>query len=170
MYGGTPGSSVYMGQCLWQSRKREKRGGHTPQKKWRINIIKTRRGPFSLSAYKLLKVYSLLSLSSTRRLAALSKSPLVGGLWLRLISPLNSAEGSLTAILFREEEGCLPIESIQRTRGRRVRVRSRAMRVGSEGNKEEGKTKERSGEGEGEGEADPPESDLSICKVVLKYL
>lgn len=47
------------------------------------------------------------------------------------------------------------------------------MRVGSEGNKEEGKIKERNGEEE-EGEeeahggADPPESDLSICKVVLK--
>ena len=155
--------------CVYRSvslaaRKREKRGVHTPQKKWRINIIKTRRGPFSLSAYKLLKVYSFLFSSSTRRSAALSKSPLVGGLWLTLISPLNPAEGSLTAILFRDEEGCLPIESTQRTRGTRVRVRSRAMRVGSEGNKEEKKTKERNGEEE----EDPPESDLSICEVVLK--
>ena len=155
-------------------RKREKWGVHTPQKKWRINIIKTRRGPFSLSAYKLLKVYSFLSLSSTGRLAALSKSALVGGFWFTMISPFNSGEGSLTAILFREEEGCLPIESIQRTRGTRVRVRSIATRVGSEGNKEEGKTKDRNveegeeeeeeGRGKGHGGVNPPEGDLSILE------
>lgn len=168
--------------CVYQSvslaiREREKQGVHTPQKKWRINMIRTRRGPFSLSAYRLLKVYSFLSLSSTRRPAALSKSPLVGGLWLTVISPLNSAEGSLTAILFRKEEGCLPIESTQRTRGTRVKVRSMAMRLGSEGNKEEEKTKERNEEEEEEeeekeevhGGADPPETDLSIFQVVLKY-
>ena len=123
---------------------------HTPQKKCRINMIRTRRGPFSLSAYKLLKVYFFLSLSNTVKSAALSKSPLAGGLLLTLMSPLKSAEGSLIAIfLLREEAGSFPMESIQRTRGTRVRMRSRAMMVGLEKNKEEEETKERHEEVEG---------------------
>ena len=110
-------------------------GGHTPQKKCRMNIIRTRRGPFSLSAYKLLKVCFFRSLSSTGRSAALSRSPLVGGLLLTLMSPLKSAEGSLTAILLREEAGSLPMESIQRTRGTRVRTSRTARWVGLERDK-----------------------------------
>ena len=142
-------------------------GMHTPQKKCRINITRTRRGPFSLSAYKLLKVYFFLFWSSTGNCATFSKSPLVGGLLLTLISPLKSAEGSLTAILLREEAGSLPIVSIQRTRGTRVRVRSKAMMVGSERKKEEEETKELKKEVHGEGggvAADPPETNLSILK------
>ena len=115
---------------------------NTPQKKWRINITRTRRGPFSLSAYKLLKVYFFLFWSNTGKSAALSRSPLVGGLLLALISALESGGESLTAILLREEAGSLPIVSIQRTRGTRVRVRSKARMVGSERKKEEEETKE----------------------------
>ena len=59
------------------------------------------------------------------------------------------------------------MESIQRTKGRRVRVRRTAMRVGSEGKKESERTKEGDEEGhEGEG-ADAPGRDLSICKMVV---
>ena len=117
-------------------------GVHAPQKKCRINIIRTRRGPFSLSAYKLLNVCFFPSLSSTDRSAACSKSPLVGGLLLTLISPLKLPEGSLMAILLKEEPGSLPIVSIQRTRGTRVRVSSMAMMVGLERKKEREEIKE----------------------------
>lgn len=57
------------------------------------------------------------------------------------MSPLKSAEGSFTAMLLSEEPGFLPIVSIQRTRGTRVRVRKMAMAVGLERNKwkEEGR-------------------------------
>lgn len=117
-------------------------GAHTPQKKCRINIIRTRRGPLSLSAYKLLNEYFFLSLSSTDRSATFSKCSLVGGLLLTLMSPLKLAEGSLTDILLREEPGLLPIVSIQRTRGTRVRVSSIARLIGSESKEEKEATKE----------------------------
>ena len=161
--------------CEWLSvslvaRKWGGGGMHTPQKKCRINITRTRRGPFSLSAYKLLKVYFFLFWSSTGKSATFSRSPLVGGLLVTLISALKSAGGSLTAILLREEEGSLPIVSIQRTRGTRVRVRSKATMVGSERKKEEEETKELNKEVHdeavaGAAAADPPETKLSIVEV-----
>lgn len=145
---------------------------HTPQKKCRMNIIKTRRGPFSLSAYKLLNVYFFPSLSSTGRSATFSKLSLVGGLLLTLMSPLKSAEGSFTAILLREEPGFLPIVSIQRTRGRRTSVSSIAMLVGLESKKEKDETKEREIEWNAEwnveahGGVDPPETTDCIIVIV----
>ena len=89
---------------------------------------------------------------------------------LTLISPLKSAEGSLTAMLFEEEAGSVPIESSQRTRGTRVEVRSIAMTVGFERNKEQEKTKEWNEEGHGDrvahGEAaDPPETNECMVKL-----
>ena len=45
------------------------------------------------------------------------------------------------AILLSEEVGSFPMESIQRTRGTRVRVRRRAMTVGLERKKGRGRTK-----------------------------
>ena len=144
--GGCEGPEVLLA-ILWMSvsvRRRDENviGALAPQKKCRINIIRTRRGPFSLSAYKLLNVCFFPSLSSTDRSAACSKSPLVGGLLLTLIFPLKSPEGSLMAILLKEEAGSLPIVSIQRTRGTRVRVSSMAMMVGLERNKEREEIKE----------------------------
>ena len=117
-------------------------GLHTPQKKCRMNMIRTLRGPFSLSAYRPLNVYFFPSLSSTGKSATFSRSSLVGGLLLTLTFPLKSAEGSLTAILLREEAGFLPIVSIHRTRGTRVIVSSIAMVLGLERSKEIGETKE----------------------------
>ena len=76
----------------------------------------------------------------------------------------------MTAILLRDEAGSLPIVSIQRTRGTRVRVRSKAIMVGSERKKEEEETKELNKEVHGEEEttaaagADPPETNSSIVK------
>ena len=97
------------------------------------------------------------------------------------MSPLNSAEGSLTAIQLREEEGSLPIESIQRTKGRRVKVRSKAMMVGSERkeekeekdrtmelNKEEEEVEVEEEEEDHVGAEDSPETSLSIAGVVLR--
>ena len=148
--GGCNGANVVLAILLvlvsiFYSREEVVAGDHTPQKKCRIKIIRTRRGPFSLSAYKLLKVYFFLSLSNTGRSETLSRSSLVGGLLLSLISPVKSAEGSLTAMFFllREEPGLLPIVSSQRTRGMRVRVSSIAMLLGWESNKEIEETKDR---------------------------
>ena len=134
-------------------------GLHAPQKKCRMNMIRTRRGPFSLSAYKPLNVCFFPSLSSTGKSATFSRSSLVGGLLLTLMFPLKSAEGSLTAILLREEAGFLPMVSIQRTRGTRVIVSSIAREVGLESNKEKKETMEWNAEWKVEGHegADPPE-------------
>lgn len=88
----------------------------------------------------------------------------MGGLLLTLISALKSGEGSLTAILLREEDGSLPIVSIQRTRGTRVRVRSKAMMVGSERKRMEEETKELNEDGHGSA-ADSPETNLSMLRV-----
>lgn len=166
--GGSEGTEVVLA-ILWvvvsivYSREELVIGGHTPQKKCRIKMTRTRRGPFSLSAYKLLKVYFFPSLSSTGRSATFSRSPLVGGLLLTLISPLKSAEGSFTAILLKEESGLLPIVSSQRTRGTRVRVSSITMILGLESNKEREETKDRIKE-EAHVVADPPETTDSISK------
>lgn len=151
---------------IFYSKEEVVTGGHTPQKKCRIKIIRTRRGPFWLSAYKLLKVYFFPFLSSTGKPETFSRSPLVGGLLLTLISPLKSAEGSFTAMLFllREEPGLLPIVSSQRTRGTRVRVSSIAMLVGLESNKEIEETKERSNE-EAHVGVNPSETTDSISMV-----
>ena len=90
----------------------------------------------------------------------------MGGLLLTLISALRSGEGSLTAMSLREEDGSLPIVSIQRTRGTRVRVRSKAMMVGSERKRKrvEEETKELNEEGHGSA-ADSPETNLSMLRV-----
>ncbi len=143
-YGGIPGNSVdgWLSVSCPAGKEEVVVGVHTPQKKCRMKMNRTRRGPFSLSAYKLLNVYFFLSLSSTGRSATLSRSPLVGGLLLTLISPLKSPEGSLTAILLKEDAGSLPIVSIQRTRGTRASVSSTAIAVGLEKKKEKGETKE----------------------------
>lgn len=142
-------------------------GVHTPQKKCRTKMNRTRRGPFSLSAYKLLNVYFFLSLSSTGRSATLSRSPLVGGLLLILISPLKSSEGSLTAILLKEEAGSLPIVSIQRTRGTRASVSSTAIAVGLEKKKDKGETKEWNNEGVVPGGVDPPETNKEAIIIII---
>ena len=145
-------------------------GLHTPQKKCRMNMIKTRRGPFSLSAYKPLKICFFPSLSSTGKSATFSRSSLVGGLLLTLMFPLKSAEGSLTAILLREEAGVLPIVSTQRTNGTRVIASSIAMNVGLEFKKDKGETKEWNADwrAEGQEEADSPELRESMIAAVAE--
>ncbi len=168
-YGGILGNSVdgWLSVSCPAGKEEVVIGVHTPQKKCRTKMNRTRRGPFSLSAYKLLNVYFFLSLSSTGRSATLSRSPLVGGLLLILISPLKSSEGSLTAILLKEEAGSLPIVSIQRTRGTRASVSSTAIAVGLEKKKDKGETKEWNNEGVVPGGVDPPETNKEAIIIII---
>ena len=163
--GGRKGTEIFLtvlrlSVSVIRGKKEVLVGLHTPQKKCRMKMIRTRRGPFSLSAYKPLNVCFFPSLSSTGKSATFSRSSLVGGLLLTLIFPLKSAEGSLTAmlILLREEAGFFPKVSIQRRRGTRVIVRSIARYVGLESNKEKGETKEAEGH-------DPPELRLTASMI-----
>ena len=89
--------------------------------------IRTRRGPSSLSAYRLLNVRDFLSASSTGRFATFSRVAFVGGLLLTLISPTKSACGSTAIVGWRNEVAV----SYRKTKGTKKIITATVSRRGT---------------------------------------